>query len=181
VINAGWGHSSHPTQALLDIQTLFSKWKAIHSKRLLFIGDIRHSRVFSSHLELGQKLGYELGFLGPKQWNHPDFQGECFSSLDPALSWADAVVALRVQSERHDSISSGLETSWGIDYFDQYGLNLDRMKLMNKNSFLLHPGPVNFGTELDRDVLNDSRTLIFEQVANGVIAREKLLKKIFLN
>ncbi len=127
------------------------------------------------------KLGYELGFLGPSSWKHSEFHGQVFKNLDEALPWADAAVALRVQSERHESIAAGIEGSWGLEYFDQYGINLNRMKLMEPNSFLMHPGPINFGTELDRDVLSDTRTLIFDQVASGVVVRKKLLQRIFLD
>lgn len=176
VLNAGWGRQGHPTQALLDSLTMFEKWKTLSGKNVLFVGDIKHSRVVSSHLELAKILNYSVGFCAPREFLPENLQNvKTFESLYPALDWADAVVALRVQKERHDNENIFLLE----DYRENFGLNLQNIKKLKPEALIMHPGPINYGVEIEMDVLSDSRCCILKQVENGVFLREALIRLMF--
>ena len=176
VINAGWGKRGHPTQALLDALTMIEAWKTLKSKNILFVGDIKHSRVVSSHLELAPKLGYSVGFCAPNEFlPSNDSMAKTFSKLDEALEWADAVIALRVQKERHDNENIFLLE----DYRESFGINSERLKKFKSSGLIMHPGPINYGVEIENDVLKDPRSCILKQVENGVFLREALIRNLF--
>lgn len=177
LINAGWGQRGHPTQALLDGLTLFEKLKSLQNKNILFVGDIKHSRVVSSHLELSKKLGYNIGFCAPMEFlpAHIDKNIQSFTRLESALNWCDAVITLRVQKERHDNENIFLLE----DYRENFGISKASLKNLKSEAVIMHPGPVNYGVEIELEVLNDSRCLILNQVENGVFLREALIRNIF--
>ena len=176
VLNAGWGRQGHPTQALLDTFTMFEKWQTLAGKNVLFVGDIKHSRVVSSHIELSKILNYSVGFCAPNEFLPENLQNlKTFESLNPALDWADAVVALRVQKERHDNENIFLLE----DYRENFGLNLQNIKKLKPQALIMHPGPINYGVEIEMDVLSDSRCCILKQVENGVFLREALIRLMF--
>jgi aspartate carbamoyltransferase catalytic subunit len=177
VINAGWGRQGHPTQALLDALTLVETLQDLKNKNILFVGDIKHSRVVSSHVELSKKLQYNLGFCAPTELlpTEIDASTSQFSSISEALGWADAVVALRVQKERHDNENLFLIE----DYRENFGLNSVTLKNLKAEALIMHPGPVNYGIEIESEFLSDSRCKILKQVENGVFLREALIRKIF--
>ena len=176
VLNAGWGRQGHPTQALLDTLTMFEKWNTLAGKNILFVGDIKHSRVVSSHLELSKILNYNIGFCAPQEFLPESVSNvKKFENLTPALDWADAVVALRVQKERHDNENIFLLE----DYRENFGLNLQNIKKLKPESLIMHPGPINYGVEIEMDVLGDSRCCILKQVENGVFLREALIRLMF--
>ena len=174
IINAGWGKRGHPTQALLDALTMFEKWQNLQNKNILFVGDIKHSRVVSSHLELAKVLGYNIGYCAPAEFL-PEKKEIQFTSLKEALQWADAVIALRVQKERHDNENIFLLE----DYCEAFGLNAARLLDLKADALLMHPGPINYGVEIDLEVLGDSRCRILNQVENGVFLREALVRGLF--
>lgn len=176
VINAGWGRQGHPTQALLDALTLSEKWPDLSGKHVLFVGDIKHSRVVSSHLELSKKLGYKIGFCAPPELLPAETTGaQLFAHVNEALQWADAVIALRVQKERHDN-----ENLFMIeDYRESFGLNLQKLKSLKSDAVIMHPGPINYGIEIETEILNDPRCAILKQVENGVFLREALIRGLF--
>ena len=175
IINAGWGVQGHPTQALLDGATLFEKFGALENKKVLFVGDVKHSRVVSSHLELARVLKYKIAYACPQNFL-PQKKSEdvtCFENLDEGLKWADAVVALRVQKERHQGTTFSVD-----DYRKNYGLNTHSLEVFKKDGLLLHPGPINYGVELEKEVLKDSRSVILKLVENGTFVREALIHQI---
>ena len=174
VINAGWGLKGHPTQALLDAFCWQEQVTApVRGQRLLIVGDVKHSRVAASHQELAQILGYEVAFCGPKEFlPEIDSKIQTFSLLSEGLKWANAVMALRVQLERH-SAKISLES-----YKEQYQLNKKSLETLGSNSLIFHPGPVNYGIELDILVSKDSRCRILNQVEHGVWLRQALLQKV---
>ncbi len=178
LINAGWGSHGHPTQALLDGLTLFEKWETLQNKKILFIGDIRHSRVVASHFELAKILGYQIGICAPAEFlpkqNIENNSFQYFKTLNQGLSWADAVMALRVQKERHLADSA----SEILNYSQHYGLNLSNIKQLHEKAWILHPGPINYGIEMESEILLDPRSLILKQVENGVFLREALIRNI---
>lgn len=178
VINAGWGKQGHPTQALLDVMTMVEKFKTMENKNILFVGDIKHSRVVSSHLELAQKLNYNIGFCAPEEFlPAPNDATRRFKKLNEALEWSDTVIALRVQKERHDNENLFLLE----DYRENFGLGPKSLTALKGAALIMHPGPVNYGVEIELAVLKDPRCVILKQVENGVFLREALIRKIFAN
>lgn len=183
IINAGWAAQGHPTQALLDALSLFERWKTLDQKKILFVGDIKHSRVVASHFELASLLNYQVGLCAPTSFR-PDSAKQNkfihFEKLDQGLQWADAVMALRVQKERHDGISIDIN-----HYHQNYGLNNESLKSLKPQAFIMHPGPINYGVEMHADILKDPRSIVFQQVENGVFLRQSLIlnlvNKSFLN
>ena len=174
VINAGWGTKGHPTQALLDAFTLQQEFKDLNKIRLLFVGDIRHSRVVASHFELLEKLGVEIGLSGPEEFLVDRSGSMLFKRLEEGLEWCDAVMALRVQFERHQNSFAITPENYRINF----ALNRHRLTHLRSKGILMHPGPVNYGIELEEDVLQDSRVRILNQVSNGVFIREALLRSL---
>lgn len=179
LINAGWGKQGHPTQALLDALTIFEKFKSLENKNILFVGDVKHSRVVSSHLELSKKLNYNIGYCAPEEFlPSPTKESvQIFKKLSEALDWADAVIALRVQKERHDNENLFLLE----DYRENFGLSSTNLKNLKSTTLIMHPGPVNYGVEIESDILKDPRSMVLKQVENGVFLREALIRKIFDN
>ena len=186
VINAGWGRRGHPTQALLDALTIYEKHRELKGCRVLFVGDIKHSRVVASHIELSRAMGYQIAFSGPpdfmpdlndplmKQENSPEFI-PLFHRLEEGLGWADVVIALRVQKERHDSENMFLIE----DYREHFGLNSHNLRFLKPEGLIMHPGPINYGVEIETETLKDSRCVILKQVENGAFLREALIRHLF--
>lgn len=172
MLNAGWGKKAHPTQALLDALTMKANGRDFKKEKLLVIGDVKHSRVIGSHFQLAKILGYEIAVCGPKEFLPEGFQGTYFSQLAEGLSWATSVMALRVQHERHGEKYSV------ASYREQYGLNLQKLKSWKSDGLVMHPGPVNYGVELDLDVNQDPRCKILEQVKWGTYLRQALLANV---
>ncbi|MGE3756824.1 MAG: aspartate carbamoyltransferase catalytic subunit [Pseudobdellovibrionaceae bacterium] len=177
IINAGWGKKGHPTQALLDAYTIWKKSKRnLEGVRLLMIGDVLHSRIAFSHFEFLQKLGVSIGICGPSEFiPEPawcaDHRIECFENLDEALKWSDAVMALRVQFERHkDKMKISQE-----QFHKQYGLTVEKIRNQKSNLLIMHPGPINYGIEMAEGVMKDARNCVLEQVRNGVFIRTGIL------
>jgi aspartate carbamoyltransferase catalytic subunit len=176
IVNAGWGTQGHPTQALLDTYTLYSKFKKLKGLKVLVVGDVKHSRVASSNFELFDLLGIEWAVCAPDYFLSEQFSkkysGKKFESLQEALKWSDATMALRCQFERHGEIQMDQK-----DYQGRYQLNAKTLK--DYQGVILHPGPINHGIELDFDTWNDSRSMIFEQVKNGVLIRQAIISGLF--
>ncbi len=170
MINAGWGSKGHPTQALLDIATLKAKDKQLSHEKILFVGDIKHSRVVASHLELSSHLGYQIAFCGPADFIPSDAKIPVFSSLKDGMAWATTVYFLRVQKERHQEDNKERTKKTAA-----FQLNSESLKFLKPDNLFMHPGPVNWGVEMTNDVLKDSRCLILDQVNQGVYMRMALI------
>ncbi|AFY00519.1 aspartate carbamoyltransferase catalytic subunit [Bdellovibrio bacteriovorus] len=170
ILNAGWGKKGHPTQALLDAYTIRKHLGTCAGQKLLIVGDVRHSRVAASHFELAEKLGYEVALCGPKEFLPAQPPCRVFASLLEGLQWSTAAMALRVQLERHENKYSL------ADYRDQYGFTVKNLQALSDKALILHPGPINQGTELDSEVLKDPRCKVLDQVSNGVLIRQSLIQ-----
>ncbi len=180
IFNAGWGWRGHPTQALLDTLTLFERWDSLRGKKLLFVGDIKHSRVVSSHLELAKICGYKIGYCAPKYFLPSETSGmDVFDNINDGLKWADAVCALRVQKERHSDpdVRQGFEVDL---YKMDFGINEKSIKNLKSDGWILHPGPINYGIEIEKEILKDSRSVILKLVENGMFIRQALVQN-YLN
>jgi len=171
VLNAGDGSHEHPTQALLDCVTLVERLGSLEGKTIAIVGDILHSRVARSNISAFAKLGARVRLVGPRTML-PETIGEAFGvetfhTLDEGIRGADVVSLLRIQLERQERpiFSSGSE------YHRLFGLSSARLDSINPDAVVMHPGPVNPGVEMTTELMRSERTLIREQVANGVFAR----------
>ena len=175
VINAGDGAHAHPTQALLDAFTIKEKFPDPAGKKVLLVGDILHSRVARSTSQILKKIGVEVAYLGPGSLV-PQVGPENirrFTDYRKAMAWApDFVYLLRVQMERQD-----------VQYFPSlreyhrlYGVTETRLtEIRDRGLYIMHPGPVNRGVELCDAVMDYERTLINDQVENGIAVRMAVL------
>jgi aspartate carbamoyltransferase catalytic subunit len=173
ILNAGWGKKGHPSQALLDALTLKANGRDFQKEKLLVIGDVKHSRVISSHFQLSKILGYEIAICAPEEFLPENYSGKYFATLAEGMAWATSVMGLRVQHERHGQKYSV------ADYRENFGLNLQKLKSWKSDGLVMHPGPVNYGVELDLDVNEDPRCKILEQVKWGAYLRQALLAQVF--
>ena len=178
-INAGEGSIAHPSQALLDLMTIQESKEAFKDLKITIVGDLDHSRVVSSFLEAIQIVGYKsITFCG-----HPDLcktflenpVGNFEPELNTALQDADVVIALRIQNER---LTEKLSIS-ASDYVERYQINVDSLQVASPDMILLHPGPVNFGIELNKDVSALENCKVKNQIFNGVGMRMAILTKLF--
>jgi aspartate carbamoyltransferase catalytic subunit len=183
VLNGGDGWHAHPSQALLDLYTLRSRFPggSLAGRKVVILGDALHSRVARSNVWTLTAMGADLWICGPstllrgfETWAAHGAAGRRFtvtSDVDAALRDADAVMALRIQKER---MASGLLPSLR-EYAARYGLTRERLRAAKPDVVVMHPGPMNEGVEIAADVAVDPRSVITTQVTNGVAVRMALL------
>lgn len=174
VINAGDGAHEHPTQALLDMYTLRKKYGKLKNLRVVIVGDIRHSRVARSNIWGLQAMGAKVVVCGPTTllpWEVEKMGVEVFHNLDDGLNGADVVMVLRIQLERQES--SYLPTL--REYSQLFGITKERLKLLNPDFTIMHPGPINRGVEISDEVADGPYSVILDQVTNGVAVRMAVL------
>lgn len=175
VLNGGDGMHEHPTQALLDMCTVREKSGRIKGLKVAILGDIKHSRVAMSNLYGFTKLGAEVYMYAPSTMIPKEIEklgAHIAKSREEALEGADAVMGLRIQLER---MNGGLFPSLS-EYSRYYGVNDGLLKYAKKDAIVLHPGPVNRGVELTPQVIDGEKSVILEQITNGVAVRMALLK-----
>jgi len=174
IINAGDGINEHPTQALLDAFTMRRNLGRLEGLKVVIAGDISHSRVARSNAFLLGKMGAEVRFAAPASLMPLGVEKlgvKPFHRLEPALEGADVVMMLRIQRERqgNQNFPSSRE------YFDFFGLTPERLDRAAPNALVMHPGPMNRGVEIDSRVADGPRSVILEQVTNGVAIRMAIL------
>ena len=170
IVNAGDGAHEHPTQALLDALTIRRRLGRLEGWKVVIAGDIAHSRVARSNVFLLTKMGCEVTVCGPPTLLPPRIEElgvRAATDFDRAIEGADVIMMLRMQLERqsHSLFPSGRE------YFTRYGLTSERLARANPEAIVMHPGPMNRGVEIASDVADSDRSVILEQVANGVPVR----------
>lgn len=173
VINAGDGAHEHPTQALLDLFTVREKKGRIEGLKVAIVGDITHSRVARSNIWGFGRLGANVFLAGPATLipEAVEETGARVVSLEEALTDADVVMVLRLQLERQ---KAGLLPSLD-EYAALFGLNSERASLARPDALIMHPGPMNRGVEITPEVADGPRSVIVEQVENGVAVRMAVL------
>jgi aspartate carbamoyltransferase catalytic subunit len=175
IVNAGDGINEHPTQALLDAFSIREKLGTLEGKKVAIIGDIMHSRVALSNIYLLQKMGAEVTVAGPPTLI-PKYIKESFNvhveyDVRKALRWCDVANVLRIQLERQNQVLfSSLR-----EYSLAFGINKKMLDELDKEIFIMHPGPINRGVEIDSDVADSGQSLILDQVENGVAVRMAVL------
>jgi len=178
IINAGDGTHEHPTQALLDARTILDQRPSLEGLRVAIIGDIAHSRVARSNIFLLAKFGVDIVLCGPAPLVPPDLArmapGVSITyDISEAIRDADVIMMLRVQLERqHEAAFPAAE------YFSFYGLRLEHLDLARPDALVMHPGPINRGREIASEVADSQRSVILNQVENGVAVRMAVLERI---
>jgi aspartate carbamoyltransferase catalytic subunit len=174
VINAGDGAHSHPTQALLDLYTMREHKGDLKGKQVTILGDILFSRVARSSIWGLRKLGAQITLCGPPTLVPKSLESMgCRVTYDmqEALAQADIVSLLRIQHERQQQ---SMFPSLG-EYSKFFGLNKERLKWVRPDALIMHPGPINRGVEIDSDIADSERSVILEQVTNGLAIRMAVL------
>jgi aspartate carbamoyltransferase catalytic subunit len=178
VINAGDGTHEHPTQALLDAFTIRRKLRDdrgdLSGLRIAIVGDVLHSRVARSNVLLLKKLGAQIVLVAPptllpvgvEMWGV-----DISYSLDTVVPQVDVIMMLRVQRERMDDLFFPTER----EYSRNFGLSVERLEKMQSHAIVMHPGPMNRGLEISADSADSNRSVIVDQVANGVSVRMAVL------
>ena len=175
IINAGDGAHEHPSQGLLDIYTLIQKFGDLKNKRITILGDILFSRVARSNLFGLLTMGAKVTLAGPSTLVPKEFVklgANVSHNLKDALTGADAVMLLRIQHERQ---STKHFPTLG-EYSNMFGLNNSTLKYLKDDAVILHPGPINRGIEIDSNIADSKRSLILNQVKNGIAVRMAILK-----
>jgi aspartate carbamoyltransferase catalytic subunit len=177
VLNAGDGAHQHPTQALLDALTIRRRFGTLDGLRIGIVGDVRHSRVARSDVFAFSTLGAEVTMVAPRTLlpiNGDGWPAAATENFDDVLSELDVVYLLRVQAERGGaSVFPSLS-----EYTNRYGMTRERFSRLKPDTVILHPGPMNRGVEIAAEVADDERSLILEQVANGVAVRMAVLFRL---
>ena len=177
VLNAGDGWHQHPTQALLDALTILQHRDTIEGARVTIVGDVLHSRVARSEVELLRLLGAEVTLVAPPTLLPPDVSGwgvSVRSDIDEVLPNTDVLYVLRVQRERmHRAFFPSTR-----EYARVWGIGAERLRRLPAEALLMHPGPVNRGVELTSEAMGDPRSVITEQVTNGIAVRMACLYRL---
>lgn len=174
IVNAGDGFHEHPTQALLDLMTIQEFKGKIEGLKVLIVGDIAHSRVARSNIYALKKMGAEVSVCGPPTLLPPKVEQmgvEVHYELEKAVKDKDVIMTLRIQFER---LNPGQSPSRG-EYSKFYGISESVLKTAKADVLIMHPGPVNRGVEISPEVADGSRSVILNQVGNGVIVRMAVL------
>jgi len=178
VLNAGDGRHSHPTQAMLDMFTIRQNKGDFAPLKVAIVGDILHSRVARSQIHALTSLGTgEVRVIAPKTLIPAGLEKmgvNVFHNLDESLQDLDVVIALRQQRERMNSALLPSEQ----EFFKLYGLTEKRLKAAKEDAIVMHPGPINRGVEIDSDVADGPRSVIMEQVTNGIAVRMAVMSMI---
>ena len=170
IFNGGDGKTNHPTQSLLDLMTIYEEYGKFEGLKCCIVGDILHSRVAHTNIEVMERLGMEVYISGPEEFNDNSAK---FIPFEEAIKEMDVIMLLRVQFERH---TEGMKMSVE-DYHKQYGLTLDKVAKMKDNAIIMHPAPVNRGVEIADDVVECQKSRIFPQMRNGVYIRMAVISE----
>jgi len=177
IVNAGDGAHEHPTQALLDALTIREHKKHIKGLNVAIIGDILHSRVARSNIYLLTKLGAKVRIAGPGTLVPAEFaelveQGVRLEQrIEDAVTGVDVIMILRLQRERQDTAFFPSMREYAV----HYGLHPEHLALAHPEAIVMHPGPINRGIEISSEIADGSRSLILDQVSNGVAVRMAVL------
>jgi aspartate carbamoyltransferase catalytic subunit len=174
VINAGDGMHEHPTQALLDAFTIREHKKRIAGLKVAIVGDLLHSRVLRSNVLLLTALGADVWVCGPSTLVPPGVERlgvHVTTSVAEAVKDADVIMMLRIQHER----MNGAFFPSVREYFNTFGMTLERVSHAKPDVIIMHPGPMNRGVEIASEVADGPFSVILEQVANGVAVRMAVL------
>ena len=164
IFNGGDGKANHPTQSLLDLMTIYEEFGRFKGLKCCIVGDISHSRVAHTNIEVMQRLGMDVYISGPEMFND-----HCapYLPLDEAIEKMDIIMLLRIQFERHQEKMNMTKE----EYHEKYGMTYERMLKMKDNAIIMHPAPINRGVEIADSVAECEKSRIYKQMTNGVYIR----------
>lgn len=168
IVNGGDGVSNHPTQSLLDLMSIYEKFNTISGLNILIVGDIKHSRVAHTNIDILKRLGNNVFLTSPKPLQEAEFS---YVDFDEYVAKVDIVMLLRIQFERHKENLDILPE----EYLDLYGLNQKRYDTMQENAIILHPAPFNRGLEIADNLVESEKSYIYRQMKNGLFIRMAVL------
>ena len=171
IFNGGDGKANHPTQSLLDLMTIYEEYGSFKGLKCCIIGDISHSRVAHTNIEVMERLGMEVYISGPEEYNDGSAP---YLPIDEAIKECDVIMLLRVQFERHsEKMSMTVE-----EYHEKYGLTEERMLKMKDNAIIMHPAPIKRGVEIADSVAECEKSRIYKQMTNGVYTRMAVISMV---
>lgn len=178
IINAGDGWHAHPTQAMLDMLTIRQHKGAFEGLKVAIVGDILHSRVARSQIHALRTLGVaEIRVIGPKTLMPRAIESmgvKVYHDMSRGLEDVDVVMMLRLQRER----MLGADLPGEHEFYRLYGLTSDRLGRASPDAIVMHPGPINRGVEIESAVADGPRSLILEQVSNGIAVRMAVMSMV---
>ena len=172
IMNGGDGSGEHPSQCLLDLMTIYENFGKIEGLKIIIVGDIKNSRVARSNYNMLTRLGADVKFVCPELFKDKTL-GEVVE-FDDVISNIDVCMLLRVQHERHSEVMDMTVEQ----YHENYGLTKKRYKNLKDDAIVLHPAPVNRGVEIDSELVEADKSVIFEQMKNGMYMRQAIIEKI---
>lgn len=175
IVNGGDGSGQHPSQCLLDLMTIYEEFGHFDNLKVAIAGDITHSRVAKSNMQILKRLGAELYFAGPKEWYSEEFDvyGK-YVTIDEIVDEVDVLMLLRVQHERHDGDGCFSKES----YHGLHGLNQERYNRLKSSAIIMHPAPVNRDVEIADQLVEAPKSRIVAQMQNGVFVRMAIIEAI---
>ena len=175
IVNGGDGSGQHPSQSLLDLMTIYEEFGSFEQLKIAIAGDITHSRVAKSNMQILKRLGADIYFTGPEEWYAEEFDiyGK-HVNIDDIIEELDVLMLLRVQHERHD----GSESFSKEHYHRLHGLTEDRYKRLKRQTIVMHPAPVNRDVEIADLLVEAPKSRIVQQMQNGVFVRMAILEAI---
>lgn len=173
IFNGGDGTQDHPTQSLLDLLTIRQEFNKFDGLKIAIVGDIKHSRVAHTNIEVMQRLNMDCYISGPEEFRDSRYN---YINFETALKEMDIIMLLRVQHERHKTkMSKTVE-----EYHEKYGLTLDRVKMMKPNAIIMHPALFNREVEIASNVVECEKSRIFKQMTNGVYVRMAVIHEAIM-
>ena len=177
IVNGGDGSGQHPSQCLLDLLTIYQQFGKFAGLQVAIVGDLRHSRVAKSDMQMLKRLGAKLYFSGPLEWFTPEFAayGE-YLAIDELVAKVDVLMLLRVQHERHTTGEEG--TFSKASYHQEFGLTQARYEKLGAQTIIMHPAPVNRDVEIADSLVESPKSRIVEQMTNGMFMRMAILEAV---
>lgn len=172
IVSGGDGSGEHPSQCLLDLMTIYERFGKIEGLKIVIVGDIKNSRVARSNFNILTRLGANVKFVCPDIFKDSTL-GEVVD-FDSVIEDIDICMLLRVQHERHDGEIMFDKDSYHINY----GLTYERYSRLKDSAIVMHPAPVNRGVEIAENLVESEKSVIFEQMKNGMFMRQAILEKI---
>lgn len=172
ILNGGDGSGEHPSQCLLDLMTMYEKFGTFENLNIIIAGDIKNSRVAKSNYHMLTRLGAKVRFVCPDMYKDETL-GEVVD-FDEVIGEVDVCMLLRVQHERHAE-KIGLTKE---EYHEQFGLTPQRYEKLKETAIVMHPAPVNRDVEIASELVEAPKSVIFEQMKNGMFMRQAMIEKV---
>ncbi|MGT2887448.1 aspartate carbamoyltransferase catalytic subunit [Streptococcus didelphis] len=175
IVNGGDGSGQHPSQCLLDLMTIYEEFGYFEGLKIAIAGDLSHSRVAKSNMQILKRLGVKLYFSGPESWYSPEFEeyGQ-YVMLEDILDELDVLMLLRVQHERHNG-TAGFSKE---EYHQKFGLTQAAYQHLKDSAIIMHPAPVNRDVEIADCLVESEKSRIVAQMENGVYVRMAIIEAV---